>query len=323
MKAIYIEKHGDVNDLKVSDVPNPVIKPGELLVKVEAAGINPSDVASVQGRFPDSLLPRIVGRDFAGRVVDGPADVVGMEVWGTGGDLGISRNGAHAEYLVLPKEAAARRPKTLTAVEAAVVGVPFVTAYSALFRLGDLKEGEWVIVSGAAGAVGQAAIQLAHSKGAHIVALVKDAQEKLTDKFSEVQAVAQSETGNLEEVVREATGGKGADLALNGVGGSIFGALLGALAPNGRQVVYSAAGGREFPLDILAFYRKQFRLFGLNTVFLDVTKCGEVLTELAPQFESGALRPPTVGEQFPFSDATKAYERVASGKGGKVVLIFN
>lgn len=166
MKAIYIQQHTNaIADLKVSEVPKPSISGnGEVLVKIEASGINPSDLGSVQGRFPAAVLPRIVGRDFAGKVVDSPADLVGAEVWGTGGDLGISRDGTHAEYLVVPREAVARRPQTLSTEEASIAGVPFITAFSAMFRLGQLKEGEWVIVSGAAGAVGQAAIQLAQPK---------------------------------------------------------------------------------------------------------------------------------------------------------------
>jgi NADPH2:quinone reductase len=322
MKALYIEKHGNVFDLKVSDIPAPKIKPGEVLIKVEASAINPSDVASVQGRFPNAILPRIVGRDFAGKVVDGPPGVIDAEVWGSGGDLGTSRNGTHAEYLAIPVQAVARRPKNLSAEEAAVVGVPFITAYSALFRLGHLKEGECVIISGAAGAVGQAAIQLAHVKGARIVALVKDASESSVSKSGSVQAIAQSDRGNLEAVVREATNDRGADLALNGVGAAIFGPLLSALAVNGRQVVYSAAGGREFALDILSFYRQQFALFGLDTQKLDATACSEILNEIAPLFESGALHRPAVGERYKLSEAPRAYQHVAEGQGGKAVLVL-
>ena len=149
MKAIYIEHHGAIEDLRASEVPVPSIGPGDVLVKIEASGINPSDLGIVQGRFPVAVLPRIVGRDFAGKVVEGPADVVGTEVWGTGGDLGISRDGTHAEYVAIPREAVARGPKNLSMEEASAVGVPFVTAFSALVRVGQLKEGEWVIVSGA------------------------------------------------------------------------------------------------------------------------------------------------------------------------------
>lgn len=322
MKAIYITQHGTVGDLKASEVPAPAIKPGEVLVKIEAAGINPSDLAGVQGRFPHAVLPRIVGRDFAGIVVEGPADLIGSKVWGSGGDLGIDRDGTHAEFLAIPKEAAARRPANLSAEEAAVVGVPFIAAFSALVRLGKVKEGEWVIVSGAAGAVGQAAIQLAHAKGARVVALIKDAADSWLAKSPGVQAVAQSDQANLESVVRGVTNGKGADLALNGVGSAVFGSILAALAVGGRQVVYSAAGGREFNLDILLFYRNEFSLFGLDTQKLTANQCAAMLSELTPLFESGALKPSAIGERYQLSEPAQAYGRVAAGGGGKVVFVI-
>lgn len=323
MKALYIQQHGDIADLKVSDVPVPSIKPGGVLVQVEAAGINPSDLGSVQGRFPHAVLPRIVGRDFAGMVVEGPAELVGKKVWGTGGDLGIDRDGTHAEYLVIPREAAALRPANLSAEAAATVGVPFITAFSALVTLGEVKKGEWVIVSGAAGTVGQAAAQIAHARGARVVALLKNAKEGDASRFPGAEAVATSDEGNLESVVREATGGRGADLALNGVGASVFGSIMAALAVRGRQVVYSVVGGREATLDIMAFYRNQFRLLGLDTQKLTAIECAAILNELAPLFESGALKPSVIGERYLLSEAPKAYERVAAHAGGKVILIVS
>jgi NADPH:quinone reductase-like Zn-dependent oxidoreductase len=322
MRAIHIEQHGAIDGLKISEIPRPSLKPGEVLVRIEASGINPSDVASVQGRFPDAVLPRVVGRDFAGTVVEGPADLIGIGVWGTGGDLGISCDGTHAEYVAIPHQAASRRPRNLTAMQAAIAGVPFVTAFSALVRLGQIKEGEWVIISGAAGAVGQAAIQLARAKGAHIIALVRNSTEQGNDRFAGIEAIAESDSGNLGDVVHKATNGKGADLALNGVGGNIFGAVLAALAVGGRQVVYSAAGGRDYNLDILSFYRNQTILYGLDTQKLDVTHCAAILNEIAPLFDSGVLRPPAVGEEYPLDKAVVAYGRVASGKGGKIVFVF-
>lgn len=322
MKAIYIQRHGALTDLNASDVPVPEIKPGEVLVRVEAAGINPSDVAGVQGRFPHAVLPRIVGRDFAGEIVKGPAELVGRKVWGSGGDLGIDRDGTHAEYLAVPKDAAAPRPRNLSAEEAAVVGVPFIAAYSAFVRLGKVKDGEWVIVSGAAGAVGQAAIQLAHSKKARVVALIKDASDQWVSKLPGVEAVAQSDQGNLESVVRNATNGHGADLALNGVGASIFGSIQASLAIGGRHVVYSAAGGREFSLDILSFYRNEFSLFGVDTQKLSATQCAATLNELAPLFESGALKPSSISGRYSLLQAAEAYQRVAAGGGAKVVFVM-
>jgi len=322
MKAVYIQHHGPVTDLSVSDIPAPQPSRGEVLVQVEASGINPSDVAGVQGRFQHAVLPRVVGRDFAGHVSKGPSELVGAKVWGTGGDLGISRNGAHAEYLVIPVEAVSRRPKTLSAEEAASVGVPFVTAFSALVQLGQVKKGEWVIVSGAAGSVGQAAIQIAHAKGARVVALTKDAGQDWVSKSAGVEVVARSDKQDLEAVVHQATNAKGADLALNGVGNTIFQSLVNSLSVGGRQVIYSAAGGRVFPLDLLSFYHQQLSLFGLDTQKLDVTRCAAILNELVPLFESGTLKPPAIEERYPLSKAPEAYNKVAEGKTGKVVLLM-
>jgi len=323
MKALFIQQHGDIASLKVSDIPTTSVKSGEVLVRVEAAGINPSDLVSVQGRFPHAVLPRIVGRDFAGVVIEGPAELIGKKAWGTGGDLGISRDGTHAEYLALPQSAVSVRPANLSAEHAAVVGVPFITAFSALVTLGSLRKDEWVIVSGAAGAVGQAAVQIAHARGARVIALLKSGKEEDASGFPGAEAVATSDKGNLESVVREATGGRGADLALNGMGASIMGAILGSLAIGGRQVVYSAIGGKEFNLDLFAFYRSGWKLFGLDTVKLNASNCAGILDELRPLFESGALQAPAVGERYRLSEARKAYERVAAHAGGKVVLVVS
>lgn len=322
MKAILIEKHGAPSDLKVSDVPAPAVKSGEILVRVEAAGVNPSDLASVEGRFPNSVLPRIVGRDFAGTVVEGPANLVGTKVWGSGGDLGVTRDGTNAEFVVIPQEAVARRPKNLSPEEAAAVGVPFITAFSALVRLARVKEGDWVIITGAAGSVGQAAIQFAHAKGAKVIALIRDGNQRWVSESEKVQATAQSDQGDLDEVTRKATNGQGADIALNGTGASIFQSLQKALGLGGRQVVYSAAGGKEATVDLLSFYKHQSALLGLDTQKFSATQCAEILNEIAPLFESGAIEPPRIGERYELADAAKAYSRVAAGKGGKVVLVM-
>lgn len=266
------------------------------------------------------MLPRIVGRDFAGIVVEGPDKLVGTKVWGSGGDLGVLRDGTDAEYLVIPEAAAVARPRNLSAEEAGAVGVPFIAAFSALAHLAQLKKDEWLIVSGAAGAVGQAATQIAHAKGARVIALVRDASE--LPESPKVQAVAQSDRGDLDEVTRKVTGGIGADVALNGVGGSIFAALQGSLRSGGRQVVYSAAGGKEATVDLFSFYKHQFVLFGLDTQKFDATQCAGILKEIAPLFESGAIEPPKITERYALEDAAKAYSRVAQGKGGKVVFVM-
>ena len=320
MKAMYIQQYGPIEDLRVSEREKPSLKPGEVLVSVEAAGINPSDLLSARGSFPNAILPRILGRDFAGRVVEGPSDLVGAEVWGTGGDLGITRDGTHAEYLAVSATAVARRPESLATEAAAVAGVPFVTAHAAVITAGQLNKNEWIIVSGAAGAVGQAAIQLAKAAGARVIALIRNQEDKLPDGC-EVDVIAESEKGNLEQVVREATNGAGANLALNGVGASIMDPLLQSLSRNGRMVVYSSAGGNEFNLNLGILYRQQISIRGVNTQLYDASHCAQILTGLAPLIKFGALKPSKIAERFSLDEAPQAYRRIASGVSGKLVLI--
>ncbi len=303
------------------ETPPPPLGKGDVRVRVEAAAVNPSDVLSAEGRFPHAVLPRILGRDFAGRVVEGPADLVGAAVWGTGGDLGITRDGAHAEELVLPASGVARRPASLTPEQAASAGVPFTTAWSCLVDAAALRSGETVIVSGAAGAVGWAAVELAAALGARVIALVKDAAEAARVDRARVAGVARSDANDLPAVVKEATGGQGADVALNGVGAPVFRPLLDALGLGGRLCVYSAAAGREVPLDLFDLYRRRLRLLGINTAVLTVTDGARILDQVRPLFESGQLHPHPLLELHPLEEAAAAYAQVARGSASKLVLV--
>lgn len=320
MKALQIEQFGKPSEvLRLVEHDQAPPGPDEIGVRIEASGVNPSDVGNVNGKFHVTTLPRIVGRDFAGKIVEGPGDLIGLPVWGSGGDIGFSRHGSHAEFINIPRDAVSRRPQNLSAEEAAAVGVPFVTASSAL-ELARLERGEWVIVSGAAGAVGSAAIEVAHARGAHVIGLVKDEEERHKLDPNKVNAVANSSRNNLEQVVRDATGGKGSDVALNGIGASVFPAFLNCLSKGGRMVVYSVAfGGREATLDLFELYRNRHQLLGLDTVAIDVVQGAKILSQLTPLFESGKLSKPRIAELYPLAEAARAYERVASANG-KVVI---
>jgi NADPH:quinone reductase len=321
MQALRITSHCPPVALRATDVPAPPRGPDEVRIQIEAAGVNPSDVLSLEGRFPSAVLPRILGRDFSGRVVEGPAELVGAAVWGTGGDLGITRNGAHAEQLVLPATAVSRRPSNLTPEQAASAGVPFTTAWTCLVTAARVQAGETVVVSGAAGGVGWAAVEIASALGARVVALVKDAAEEPRIDRARIAGVARSDLGNLSSVVREVTGGAGAQVALNGVGSPIFAALLESLGPAGRLCVYSAAAGREVTLNLFDFYRRRLSVLGINTAILTVADTARILDQLRPLFESGQLRPHPSIASHPLADAARAYAAVAGGSPSKVVLV--
>src|SRR4051812_1624271 len=138
----------------------------DLLVEVKAAGVNPSDVKAAIGLMPYAVFPRTPGRDFAGVVVDGPAEWIGREVFGSSGDLGIRRDGSHATHLVVEAAAVVEKPATISMDEAAGLGVPFVTAIEGFLRAGPPVAGDTVLIMGLNGKVGQAAAQLATWRGA-------------------------------------------------------------------------------------------------------------------------------------------------------------
>jgi len=322
LKAVQITKFGEPDDVvKVVDVESASLGLGEVRVKVEAAGINPSDIGNIRGLFPDTRLPRVVGRDFAGQIVEGPAQLIGQHVWGSGGDIGFTRDGAHAEFIVVPAAAATRRPANLSAEQAAAVGVPFSTAYVSLENA-RLVPGEWVLVSGAAGAVGSAALELVKALGGLAIALVRDKTQIPMLDMSRVEAVATSEPDNIAEVVKTATGGHGVNIALNGVGASVFQPILASLAEGGRMAVYSVTlGGREVKVDLFPLYRKRLELIGINSIPLDAVRAAAILTQLVPLFESGKISPPRVAERYPLEEAVKAYDRVRSAQG-KVAFVI-
>jgi NADPH:quinone reductase-like Zn-dependent oxidoreductase len=172
MHAVRLRQFGKVTDLKIEELPTPAPTEGELLLHLSAASVNPSDVKNVQGFMRQTTLPRTPGRDFAGTVIAGGLDLIGKEVWGTGGDLGFTRDGSHADHLIIPAAAAVLRPPTLSANSAACCGVTFVTAAYTL-REASLSPTQTVVVIGVFGGVGRAAAQIAKRSAARVIGIAK------------------------------------------------------------------------------------------------------------------------------------------------------
>jgi NADPH2:quinone reductase len=321
VKALRVEAFGSLENLRVEEIDVAALPPRSVRIEIEAAGVNPSDVGVALGRFAQVTLPRTPGRDFAGRVIEGDPKFVGMRVWGSGGGvLGMTADGSHAERMILPESAVIERPAHLSAEQAAATGVPFVTACSAL-ELAGFSAGQWAIVAGAAGTVGRAAIALAHALGGKTIALVRAGTSTASLDGVGVEAVLRSEADDVPKAVKELTDGRGADVALNGVGASVFAALADSLTKGGRMVIYSVLGGREASLDLFAFYRHRLRLYGLDTASLDLREIARLYGKFGPLFESGALDPPAIAARIPLSNAREAYERVNRGDPGKVVIV--
>jgi len=326
MQAVLIERFGDPSELRQKEVPKPDPGEGEVLVEVHAAAVNRSDVLNARGSFAFTTLPRIPGRDFAGVVVEGPRELVGTEVWGTGGgELGFIRDGSHAQYLAVSRNAVAPKSDTLSLEEAAASGLAYVTAGSALIELGGVSAGETSLVTGAAGGVGSAAVMIARWKGARVIGAIKDESERAMAARAGVDVIIDTSREGVTDAVLAATDGRGADLVLDAVGGPLFEPALNSLGEKGRMVVITTTPGKQHvSFNLLDFYRKGLRLFGLMTSFLDAEGSAGVLRDLGPGFDEGALRAPAIAERYPLEQAGTAYARVESGEvAGRVLLLMD
>ena len=152
----------------------------DALIEIAAAGVNPSDVKAAMGMMPYAVFPRTPGRDFAGRVIDGPRELIGTEVFGSSGDLGIRRDGTHASHLIVEAKALVPKPKSVSLEEAAGIGVPFVTAAEGFSRAGFPRSGETVLIHGrqwqgrtGGGADRDVARRARHRRGAQTRSLTK------------------------------------------------------------------------------------------------------------------------------------------------------
>lgn len=321
MRVIEFKQFGEPSELHVTDRPDPIAGDSTAVVRVEAASVNPSDVKNVAGRMSKTTLPRVPGRDYSGVVVDGPAEWIGADVWGTGGDVGFTRDGTHAELLAVPLASLVRKPNNLSHGEAGAVGVTFVTAWSALAEYAELKSGETIVIFGSSGGVGGAAVQIARHLGARVVGINRSAPPPDSPSAKLTDLLLDSGSADLVSSLRAATDGRGADVVFNAAGGPMFGIGLGLLAHGGRQVEITSPTERNVTLDLVDFYHNESRLLGLDTLKRDLTDCSKILELLREGFEKGLFLAPAIAAVLPLGSAQQAYERVARGERGRVVLI--
>jgi NADPH:quinone reductase len=316
MKSLRFAEFGPPSVLRIEEVPIPEPGEGEALVQVKAAAINPSDIGNVAGHFKKTILPRTPGRDFAGVAVRGMHE--GVEVWGSSPKLGILHDGSHAEYVVVPVETLSLKPNPLNMAQAAAIGVPYITAWASLVNAAQIQPGETVLVVGAAGAVGQAAIQIANWKQARVIGA-----DIIPDPIPGVEAVINTKTEDLEKWVLELTAGKGADAVFDAVGGPMFETALRSLRFGGRLVAIASPGHPRVSFNLIDFYHNFSRLLGVDSFGLTSRQIAEIEAELRLGFETGALKPPLI-EIVPFENAVDAYSRVAGRQAkAKQVLSFD
>jgi NADPH2:quinone reductase len=264
MRALIASSLGpDYSGCAIQEVPVPTAGPGEILVKVRAAGVNFPDILMTRGEYQmKPPLPFGLGMELSGQV-EAVGD--GVTAFKPGDDVcGGAKLGGFAEYALLPAAAVRPKPGRLSHAQAAGYGAAYLTAYVALVRRGNLHPGEWVLVHGAAGGVGLAAVDLAKAMGARVIA-ASASDEKLAVVQAEYapDAVINVTTG-FRDKVKELTGGKGADIIYDPVGGDIFDESVRCIAFDGRLLVIGFTSGRIPEVSVNMPLIKGFSVVGVR-----------------------------------------------------------
>jgi NADPH2:quinone reductase len=245
MRALQFAEFGPVSKLRLIELPDPKGNSTTAIVKVAAGAISPSDVKNVEGKMEGTTLPRVPGRDYAGTVVDGPAEWIGAEVWGTGGEIGYSIDGSHAELIAVPVASLRRKPKTLSLEQAAAVGVTYLAAWLGVVEYAELASGETLLVTGAGGGVGGAAAQIGKWRGARVIGVDRRPLPPDSPASRDIDDFFVLEGETPDAIVRRVTNDGGAQVVFDTVGGPMFEPALKALGHRGRQVEITTAGDRR------------------------------------------------------------------------------
>jgi NADPH2:quinone reductase len=319
MKAIQVHEFGGPEVLKLDEIPTPKPGPGQVLVRVHAAGVNPYDTYMRTGTYAiKPPLPYTPGSDAAGVVESAGTGVTKVKA----GDRVYTAktiSGAYAEYTLAEETQVEILPANITYDQGAAIWVPYGTAYHALNQEARALAGETVLVHGASGGVGSAAVQIARAKGLTVFGTAgTDKGLDLVKKEGAHQAFNHTKQGYTDEIMKS-TGGKGVNIVLEMLANVNLSADLKMLAPYGRVVVIGNRGEITInPRDLMA-RRSLVRGFTLWAVTDAEAK--EIHAGLRAGFENGSLRP-IIGREIPLAEASRAHQEVlAPGSHGKIILV--
>jgi len=323
MRAVEIAKPGGPEVLTPASRPLPVPKPGEILVKVAAAGVNRPDVLQRMGLYPvppdASDLP---GLEIAGEVVTCGAEA---RMWKVGASVcALAHGGGYAEYCTVPEVQALPVPRGLSMVEAASLPETFFTVWSNVYDRGRLKPGETLLVQGGSSGIGVTAIQMARAMGNRVLATAGSDEKCAACVRLGADKGINYRTQDFQAEVLAATGGKGVNVVLDMVGGDYVPKELKCLADEGRLVFIAFLRGPKTELDINEVMRRRLVLTGSTLRPRPVEFKGAVARSLRehvwPLIEAGKIKP-VVFKTFPLVEAAEAHRLMESSQHiGKLVL---
>ena len=311
MKAFYIRAEGGGTRLEAREVPQPAAGPGQVLVKVRAAGLNRGEFIVGGLTKPGEAKP--AGNEAAGDVAGTTRRVMGRCA------------GAYAEYALMDAREAIPIPDHLSYEEAAAIPLTFMVVHDMLVEQGNLRAGEWLLVAGISSGVGVAALQAAKAMGAKVIGTSGSARKLAALKKLGLDVGIETRKGDFSGKVLEATGGKGANLAINTVGGTVFPELVRSLAFEGRLAIVGYvdhALTSEFPLETVHVNR--LRIFGVSnkkrTADMRAATVQGFVADFLPLFQGRKIAP-LVDRVFPFEKIQEAQAYMESDAHvGKIVV---
>ena len=318
MKAIVVREFGAPDVMKIETVPDPSPGPGQVVIRVRAVGVNPVEVyvrAGTYARKPN--LPYTPGSDVGGVVEAIGAGVTSVKT----GDRVYTHGaaGGYAERMVCDEWLAHPLPDRVTFQQGAALGVPYGTAWRALFIRAHARAGEWVLVHGASGGVGAGAVQIARAHGLHVIGTAGTPEGlKLVRDHGAHHALNHREPDYLQQVL-PLTGNRGVDVVLEMLANVNLDNDLDVLAMHGRVVVIGSRGRVE--IDPRKTMGRDAAILGMTLFNATREESGEIHAGLVAGLENGTLSP-VIGKEFALADAPKAHAAVMEpGAFGKIVLV--
>ena len=326
MRAIEIIHPGGPEVLKLCERPLPVLKSGEVLIKVYAAGVNRPDVLQRTGNYPvPPGASDIPGLEVAGEIVDG--DFAGSAF--KKGDMvcALVQGGGYAEYCAAPVAQCLPIPKGLSALEAASLPETFFTVYSNLFERAKLSGDETLLVQGGTSGIGVTAIQMAQAFGHKVWATAGSDDKCRACEALGAERGINYKTEDFVEVVKAATNGKGADVILDMVAGEYVGREISCLADDGRLVIIALLGGASGKVDFGQILRRRLTITGSTLrprpVAFKQMIADKLHQKVWPLIETGKIKP-VIFKTFSLEQADQAHALMeTSTHVGKIMLTIN
>ncbi len=325
MRGILVREFGGPDVLKLENVPTPQPGPAEVLVRVRAAGVNPVEAYVRAGTYPRlPKLPYTPGSDGAGEVETVGAEVKdfkpGDRVYIAGDNVSAAGAGTYAEYALCSQAMLHRLPPSVSFGQGAAIGVPYATAYRALFIRADARPAETVLVHGATGGTGIAAVQIARARGLTVIGTGGTERGIALVREQGTALVVNHKEPNYLDAVLRATNGRGVDVVLEMAAHINLDKDLSVLAPRGRVVVIGNRGRVE--IDPRQTMGRDAAIFGMTLFNASHAELVSIHAALIAGLANGSLNP-VVGREMPLSEAARAHEAVMEpGALGKIVLVI-